>query len=1174
MIAWKYCAPLVLACLLLGLQPGRPAQAAHPLFRAYTDIPGVTAEEAAAIETLKKRRGGFTVAMNHSTEAFPLSDGSLGGFSSLFCAWLTDVFAVPFKLEIAEWDALMEGLASHRIDFTGELTPTPQRREKYYMTEAIAERVFKYFRLAGSMSLSEVAARRHLRFAFLEGSISGDFVRDVAETPFDAVYVKNHKDAALLLRRGAIDAFFTEGIDEAAFDDYPEITATVYLPLIYVPVSFATANPELAPIVSVVQKYLDQGGVSHLTEMYDRGDEEYRKDKFFRQLSGEEQAYMRARRDGRKIPVAAEYDNYPFSFYNAAERQWQGIAIDVLREISALSGLPFVIANEPGASWPELLDALEKGKVALISELIPTRERQGLFLWPETPYSTDNFALISRAAQENIKVNQILNSSVALAKDTAYEQIFDRWFPNHQRTVRFDSTDKCFAALERGEVDFVMASRYLMLSMTHYLEKPGFKMNILFEHSYSSSFGLNKNETVLCSIISKAQKLVDTARIADQWTRRVFDYNAKLARDRLPYMIGLAAMLAVILVLLLALLQRGRRSARELAAQAEIALEASGAKSEFLARMSHEIRTPMNAIIGLSEMTRRQYGSAKGLEYIRQIKIAGKNLLAVINEILDISKIESGRLEIVPSLYETAFLLSDTLAVIRVKLAETPLELILNISPELPAVMNGDAGRIRQILLNLLSNAVKYTEKGFIMFSASAQAVSEDTVLLTFIVEDSGIGIKNEDLSKLFGKFSRIAENRHINIEGSGLGLVISRNLCRILGGDITVRSEYGKGSAFTATLLQTVVDKTPMGDMAGLARLRTEEQSVTFTAPEAEALLVDDSYSNLLVAEGWLAPYKMRVSTCMNGREAVDLVRERPFDLVLMDHMMPEMDGVEATLAIRAMDREYCGTLPIIALTANAVAGMSEMFLANGFSDFLSKPIDPDRLDAVLKKWIPAGTQRGAKEAAAGGADACAPPAAAPPDIAGLNLAAGMARMGGKFSRYLDLLETFRRDARDAFPLLEATPDHSSLPSLTILAHALKSALANIGAGELSQAAALLEKAGREADLRALRAGLPEFRKELAALASRLGAFTASERSLDGGAGRVSPEMRSALARLREALDARNAGATNAALARLQNLPLSGRQKEDIAEIEDFILTADFRKALEAVSALCARVD
>jgi signal transduction histidine kinase/CheY-like chemotaxis protein len=600
--------------------------------------------------------------------------------------------------------------------------------------------------------------------------------------------------------------------------------------------------------------------------------------------------------------------------------------------------------------------------------------------------------------------------------------------------------------------------------------------------------------------------------------------------------------------------------------------QANRSKSYFITRMSHEIRTPMNAIIGLSELAQREYGKSKALEYITGIKTAGASLLAIINDILDFSKIESGSLPIIPTPYETASLLNDALAVIRVRMVETSLELILDLSPDIPGNMVGDAGRIKQILLNLLSNAVKYTKKGFVKFSVSGEPLTEDKIRLAFVVEDSGIGIRAEDLPKLFGEFTRIDEKRNSGIEGTGLGLAIARSLCRAMGGDITAQSEYSKGSVFIATLVQTVAEWKPMGNIADIATPRARTQHVTFTAPEAEVLVVDDFSSNILVAEGLLVPYRMRVFTCLNGREAVELVRARTFDLVLMDHMMPEMDGVEATHAIRAMNEERCRTMPVIALTANAVSGMREMFLENGFNDFLSKPIETEKLDAVLKKWIPEGKRRNAPEDGEV-STFVEPPRMALPEIAGVNVAAGLARIGGSKKRYLELLETFCRDAAAGFSLLEKEPDAASLRSFTTLVHALKSALANIGANGLSQTAALLEKAGRESDMPVIRDNLPPFREELAVLTERIGGITAAAPAGDGET-RVEPDMGEALARLREALEAKDVDATDDALARLQALPLAGETREAVSATADFILTADLQKALEAVISLSGRGD
>jgi signal transduction histidine kinase/FixJ family two-component response regulator len=388
-------------------------------------------------------------------------------------------------------------------------------------------------------------------------------------------------------------------------------------------------------------------------------------------------------------------------------------------------------------------------------------------------------------------------------------------------------------------------------------------------------------------------------------------------------------------------------------------LAANRAKSAFLARTSHEFRTPMNAIIGMSELARREYGRPKALEYIGGIKAAGATLLAITDDILDFSKMESGRLPMTPAPYGTADLLADVLAAIRVRVEATPLELVVDASPELPSEMVGDGRRVRQVLLNLLTNAVKYTKSGFVKFSASGQPAGGQAVRLRFVVEDSGIGIRETDLPKLFDEFSRIDEKRNTGIEGTGLGLVIARSLCRAMGGDIAAESVFGRGSTFTATIEQRVADWRPMGDLAALAASLAESRRASFTAPEAEVLVVDDFSSNLLVAEGLLSPFGVRVTTCPNGRAAVELARRRPFDLVLMDHMMPEMDGVEATALIRAMGGP-AGSTPIIALTANAVPGMREMFLESGFDDFLSKPIDTARLAEALLKWIPEAKRRG----------------------------------------------------------------------------------------------------------------------------------------------------------------------------------------------------------------------
>ncbi|MDR1686040.1 MAG: transporter substrate-binding domain-containing protein [Desulfovibrio sp.] len=1188
----RYIAPFFLSFLVFLCPQASAASLEHFKYATYRDLPGLTQEETDAVERVLRNRSHFVFGSEPSTELFRTEDGTLGGYGVLLCDWLSTFFGIRFTPAVYAWDDLINGLAARDVDFTGDLTSTPERLTLYLMTSPLLERPIKYMRLAGSKNLLETAESRPVRYGFLTGTTTFEQVKSSLQKPFEIFPVENHAAAYSMLKNNLIDAFVDEAPYEAAFDAFGDIVAEEMLPMVFVPVSLATQNPELAPVVSVVQKALDNGGIRHLNKLYRCGQQEYFRHKFLLSLTHEEREYLYAHsKYGRNIPVliGMEYDNYPAAFYNEQEKAWQGCSLDILEAIGNISGLNFVHAFQTPTLWTEMLRMLESGELSLISELIKTPEREGHFLWPDKPFMTDSYAFISRAGYPNIELSEIRDLTIGLSEGTAYTELFHRLFPGHRHTKEYIDVLEPLFALERGEVDLVMGTQNQLLSMTNYMEKPYFRINISFNIKYESYFGLNKSESTLCSIISKSMRLIPADAIAERWKRRVFDYNSAVARARMPYLIAGLTLLLCVIVLLAAMFLKSKKVGKQLEAAVEertralqyqtcVAERAVKVKGDFLARMSHEIRTPMNAVIGLSELAQRELarrtpaqqkpGMSKALEYVTGIKSAGTSLLTIINDILDFSKIESGNLPIHPAPYETASLLNDVLTVIRVKLAETPLELIPDISSAIPRSMVGDAGRIRQILLNLLSNAVKYTKKGFIKFSAFGEAPAEDRIRLTFIVEDSGIGIKEEDLPKLFGEFTRVDEKRNSGIEGTGLGLVIARSLCRAMGGDITARSGYGTGSVFTATLEQAVADRRPMGDMADAAVTRVETQRVTFSAPDVEVLVVDDFSSNLLVAEGLLAPYGMRVSTCLNGREAVELIRARSFDLVLMDHMMPEMDGVEAVHNIRAVTEERCRTMPVIALTANAVSGMREMFLENGFNDFLSKPIETAKLDAMLKKWIPADKRRDPMEDGETFSTFDASPAVDLPEIQGVDVAAGVARIGGSQRRYLNLLETFCRDAQAGFVLLETIPDDGCRGSFTTQAHALKSALANIGADGLSQAAAVLEEAGRAADMPVIRDKLSPFREELTALTARIGEITAAVRA-GGEAGQAEPPVEPALAQLRQALEAKDIDAIYAARARLQSLPLSGKTLEAVSDIADFILTMEFQKALEAVIAL-----
>jgi len=532
-----------------------------PVYTSYKDIPGITDEDIRNIEALRTQYSSFVFGMNESTEAFYGENNEIRGYAALFCNWMTELFGIPFKPVIFEWRELIDGLESGRIDFTGELTATPQRRETYFMTDPIAERLVKYMRIMGNASLSEIAAHRPLRYAFLEGSTTFDAVSLLEHNETEVVFVDDYDNAYEMLKSGTIDAFFDEGPAEAAFDIHGDVIAQDYFPLIYSAVSLAAQNPALEPVISVFQKALHNHGAQHLTELYRQGQEEYRRHKLFVLLNDDEFAYIHRH---PIVSFAAESDNYPMSFYNTRENEWQGIVFDILDEIEKLSGLSFERVNGPYTEWPDLLKTLEDGNAAMISELIKSKEREGRFLWPDTPILTDTYALLSRSDYHNIDVNEILYIKIGIMKDTAYSEIFQNWFPDHSNTVMYDTADAAFNALVKGEVDMVMGSQNLLLVLTNYQERAGFKVNVVFDRSLESAFGFNINEKELCSIINKALHLIDTKGISGHWTRKTYDYRAKLAQAQLPWLVVASTLLLCLVVLLFVFFKRKRQEKRNL----------------------------------------------------------------------------------------------------------------------------------------------------------------------------------------------------------------------------------------------------------------------------------------------------------------------------------------------------------------------------------------------------------------------------------------------------------------------------------------------------------------------------------------------------------------------------------------------------------------------------------
>ena len=1822
---------------------------------SYRDIPGIADWEILAIEHIKSTRESLSFGSMPTTEAFTLLDGSVEGFVPMLCDLLSDLFGIPFVHEIHDWEILVKGLGDHSIDFSGDLTPTPERRNLYLMSLPIAERtlsILSYDRfLDGIKTENDING---LRLGFFGDAITAQSILSVYPVlNFKQVPISSTKDIPQMLASGAIDAFVVDSVLTPDFAGY-NLGSKEFFSLVYTPVSLATTDIELGPIISVLNKYLAAGGTDRINELYREGNYKYLRHALNQSFSDDELAYLDTlSKNATKVRAIFEPSNYPISFYNERDSKFQGIAVDVLSEITRLTDIEFEAVSGGHMSRSAMLEKLKSGEAALITELSHSEEIANDFLWADSPYAAASFIFLSKLDFPNLEIHQVVRVPVGVESGSVYEGVFDKWFPDHPQTTRYDDHIATLDALERGEVALMLTTANRLLLQVNFREKPEYKANIIIDAQTTGSyFGFNASEEILRSIVSKAQHHVKTETITKYWTSRVFDHSRKFANERFLYTAISASALFVLLVLLLILLfknnktkalykmeaatlstiysalpdhvfckdkngvytncnhvfeeligrdkseiigktfaeifegmkqeknipdadrdlldrkvveektptkeelwvkspngtekffetvkvpliqdgkaigllgigkdmtkhmallselneahnramlmldaspfcchlwnrtpdgklelfdcnnaavklfglknkqefigrfnefspeyqsdgqlsskkalmfvqkalDEGRcvfewthqfisgepvptmisierlkygddyvalaylqdmreqkqmtseidrqnnllqmvnlvssiladpdiekfdanlissmnivgnaldvdrislwknhtkddklyatmlsewkgpdtvmsrigiesskdvpygealpgwyeilsegkcinslardvvgglapmlvewgtlsffvvpifmygvfwglvafddchkervftegeelilRSASRMMANAlvrtdmtqhiratavqletlvanypgiiwrvdgdgtitlfngmyvkalgfgpedvlgkkyrdvkndifqstivsridktfagekqdwvsrtdngvfhvhttpilddkgrisevvgsvdeiteiirlqeeleeavEKANEASKAKSIFLAKMSHEIRTPMNAIIGMAEIALREKTIDTVLKHIATIRQAGANLLAIINDILDISKIESGKLEIIADHYQFSSLINDVISIIRMRAIDSRLRFVVNIDSNIPNEMYGDETRFRQVLINVLSNAVKYTESGFVAFTVAGDIVDEDTVNLTIAVKDSGRGIKQEDIDSLFGDFVQVDAANRKGVEGTGLGLAITRNILKMMNGDIQAASEYGKGSTFTVTLpqkfhsreklasvkspkekstivfehrdiyansivstmdnlgvkctlassdaefrkkmasgkhsfvfianslyeqnKQTIVKHgasskivllTEFGEtvhddkgnvlampvhcisianmLNGVSDVYSYKEddaiAMNFTAPDAKVLVVDDIRTNLKVAEGLLLPYNMQIDLCKSGAEALTAVRSKHYDLVFMDHWMPDMDGIETTKRIREMGAKdpRFQELPIIALTANAVSGTKEMFLASGFNGFLAKPIDTVKLDSILNKWIP--REKRMNVAADSGVaasraehDAPTAPQVAAFEIRGIDVGAGIATTGSSVERYRDMLAIFHEDGVEKIKELAACLEAGDIPLYTIHAHALKGAMANIGAAELSGAAKALEMAGKQKDLKFIKAHHSGFLADLRTLLNNIQSVLSA--AVPEGDFMDPKALRARLGRLRLAIETLDASAMNSTIDYLASQKLAENVSSVIRNISHSILTAEYDEALALTESLLQKV-
>ena len=731
--------------------------------------------------------------------------------------------------------------------------------------------------------------------------------------------------------------------------------------------------------------------------------------------------------------------------------------------------------------------------------------------------------------------------------------------------------------------------------------------------------------------------------------------------------------LLVVLATSLLCMMLYRRKAREFET-------ASEAKSSFLSRMSHEMRTPMNAIVGMSELALREDLSPTVHRHIVEIKQASANLLSIINDILNLSKIESGSMEIVRAEYQLSSVINDISNIIRVRLLDSQVIFLTNIDPNLPCGLLGDEVRVRQIFTNLLSNAAKYTQEGFIALDVSGNTREDGSLELQIKVSDSGIGIREDDQEQLFNNFVQVNSGQTHKIEGTGLGLSITRSLCEAMGGSISLNSVYGEGSVFTATITQQITDPRPlaavkdagskrallfeMRDKAGtsiarsfeslgvnvkwvglqskfyeeleyyardythiflpyimldnllkmmekmdisahivtivdhevqvvaknvetiqmpvnalsianvlngeaeLKQFGSAEPDARFIAPDAAVLVVDDINTNLTVADGLMSPYRLKVDKAKSGEEALELVQKNRYQIVFMDHMMPGMDGIEATSAIRRLGEgdAYYRDLPIVAMTANAVSGMKEMYLKSGMDDYISKPIEIDKLAGILDRWIP-------KEFKQKYVEENLPEGELPPiEIKGLDVKKGMTMTGGSAEAYESVLRSFYADGGEKISEINAALEEEDFQLFTTYVHALKSALASIGAPNLSESAKALEQAGRNENTRFIFQNISAFLSELKTLIGEIG------RALPSNDDKISEQgdegqLKERLSELKAYLNALDIRGIDETLGALLAVKWDGDTKAALQEIEQNVLLAEYDEAAAILDKLLERV-
>ena len=846
------------------------------------------------------------------------------------------------------------------------------------------------------------------------------------------------------------------------------------------------------------------------------------------------------------IPFIAQVDEYPISFYNSNEKQWQGIAFEVLKNVEALTGLSF--------KREEMLDT---GKTYLISGLIPEEDEEERFIYLKTPILKGYYILLSKADYRNISLNDVLHLKIGLKKGHATASQFQKWFPNHSNTVIYEHLNEALNDLDNNKIDLIMTTQRQFLRITNYLELTGYKANFAFDHPFDITFGISNKDQTLSSIMDKTLDVINIEEISDRWMRKTYDYSLKIAKMKIPWIMGISTLVACLFLITFIFIQNRKKKSQlerlvkkrteelelksnmlitvmdsipsfvfckdlnlkythcnasikkyfnvqeediigkdeeylgflpeelkrfnlysrkvvdegievesEIAvshldgtrylfevtlvpykfngsviglvgvahditkrkAIEEAALAASHSKSVFLANMSHEIRTPMNSIVGFSELALSSDSvSVKTKDYLNKILENAEWLLQIINDILDISKIEAGQMTLEKIPFDLHDIFARCQTAITPKTLEKGISLYCYAEPSVGKKLLGDPMRVRQVLINLLSNAVKFTNVGTVKLYSTIRHSTEKDTTIYFEIKDSGIGITKEQIERIFEPFVQADSSVTRKYGGTGLGLTITRNIIELMGGHLNVESIPKVGSKFSFELTFDTID--------ALADIPTHEIVIdTSEKPnfKGEVLICEDNRMNQMVIFEHLERVGLKPIIAENGKIGLDMVFDRMqkgeklFDLIFMDIQMPVMDGLEAASRIIRLNTG----IPIVAITANVMSNDREIYKSHGMPDCIGKPFTTQELWRCLAKYLVSSTSE-TEETHKNGDDS-------------------------KMQKQLQL--TFVKDNQEKFQEVRNAIDRGDIKLANRLAHTLKSNAGLIGEPFLQKAAAAVE--------------------------------------------------------------------------------------------------------------------